>query len=791
MVRHPTQFLARRGPRMATVRVIVLAITASLTGHARADRVELADGRVLEGRFALLAGVAVDPIAAASGNPGGGTPVLMCDDELTRTMVSKRQVVKTEPGPVDLNLERIRIPQRVPDSGRRVTGIGSILATTPFDEFGRRIISLATAGGRVDLVQGVTEITPRWTRLEGVVTENPLLLDMRMATSSIPRDALKRIIDQQIDRRNSDHRLRVVRLMLQAERYEDAKRELDEVLRDFPDLADLAVERKDLANLSARRMLDEILLRGRVGQDRLALRMLEKFPVDDASGELLEEVREVRDRYRDRQEHARDLMQGLEHRLQQLEEGVVRRDASAILEEMRRELGFATLDRLATFERLGTDPAMPADRAVALAVNGWLRGAAAGGDNLKVALSAARLRVLVREYLRSPDEPARNELFERMKQEEAFEAAALAELARYMRPPLDPPPASTPGLHELTVPGLTGEPDVRCLVQLPPEYDPLRKYPTIVSLHASWSTPLNQIEWWAGMPGPDGTRQGPAARHGMIVVAPAWAREHQSTYDYSAREHMAVLGSVREAARHFGIDTDRVFLSGHSMGGDAAWDIALAHPDTWAGLIAITPGADRYVHHYWQNARSVPLYLVGGELDGTALKRNAMDLDRYFSRGFDATYVEYRGRGHEPFSDEILRIFDWMSRRTRTFFPTSIEAVSLRPWDRFFWWLEFEEPPPRTVVLPAQWPPPSGTKPFAIEGQMTPGNTVSVRCGAGRVRVWLSPELIDFSRPATVTVNGQRLLKGRIAADERVLLEDLRLRADRQHPFWAVADSAR
>ena len=41
-----------------------------------------------------------------------------------------------------------------------------------------------------------------------------------------------------------------------------------------------------------------------------------------------------------------------------------------------------------------------------------------------------------------------------------------------------------------------------------------------------------------------------------------------------------------------------------------------------------------------------------------------MDLDRYLKKGFDLTYVEYRGRGHEHFSDELINIFDWTTRKS-------------------------------------------------------------------------------------------------------------------------------
>ena len=786
-------FGRRRKPpasRRTRLRIVVAgAVVWTVAGipPAHGDRVELADGRVLDGRFVLLPGVAVDPQAAPPET--ASTSILVCDDELTRTMVSKRRVVKAEPGQTGPVTERIPIPQRIAQEGRRVAGVGGILKTTPFDEYGRRILSLMTASGQLDIVQGITQITPRWTSLETVAMERPHLLDMRIATSSIPQDVLARVIEHSIDPTDADERLRVVRLCLQAERFDDARQGLDGVLRDFPDLAGLATERDGLANLMNARLLDEIRLRGRVGQDRLAMRLLENFPAEHASGEILEEIREERDRYRAAQTRAQRLVATLAERTAQLGDAGDREQAEAIVAEIRQQMTFATLERLATFERLGLDPSMPIDRAAAIGISGWVQGAATATDNLKLALSMARVRDLLADYLRAEDQARRMELRRRLGDEEAFDATTVAGIARLMRPPVAPPAEQAPGLFTLEVPGLEGQAGTTCLVQLPSEYDPLRSYPAVVSLHASWSTPLNQIEWWAGMPGPDGVRRGQADRHGTIVIAPQWTRAGQAAYEYSAREHAAVLNAVRAAVKRFAIDPDRIFLSGHSAGGDAAWDIALAHPDLWAGLVAVAPAAGKYVAHYWRNAESLPLYLVGGELDAGTFQRNVMDLDRYFAKGFDATYVEYRGRGHEHFSDEILRIFAWMAIKKRAFFPPEIEAVSLRPWDSFFWWVEMAGQPPRTIVLPDDWPPPKGAAPLAITAKTTPGNSIVVRCGAAAVTIWLSPEFIDFRQPATVTLNGRRLFRGEITADLDVMLEDLRLRGDRQHPFWAKVEA--
>ena len=782
-------------PRLAHLRAIavtlaVAAIACAAAPPALADRVELADGRVLEGRFALVPGVAVDPIAQASGKRGSGTPVLVCDDELTRTFVSRRRVVKAEEAPFGRQLERIEIPQRVPENGRRVAAIGGILDASPFDEFGRRILSLATATGRVDLVQGITMITPRWTRIEGVVTEQPLLLDMRLPTAAIPRDQLHLILDHVTDKASSEERLRIVRLLLQADRYEEARAELDAVIADFPALARLADERRGLGEMAANRLLDEVRLRGRSGQDALSMEILERFPADEASAETVEAVREARDAYRERQSLAGRLVGRLEERAGELTDEGSRATVGVMIDEIAAEMTFATLDRLSTFDRLGTDGEMPADRAVALAISGWLQGAASATPNLKLALSAVRVRDLLREYLVAGDAAAREALRAAIAAEEAADPPTIAALAKQMRPPVEPPEPVAPGRHEFEFDAPDGA-AVRVSVQLPPEYDPLRRYPAIVTLHAAYTDPARQIEWWAGAPGPDGRPLGQAGRHGAIVIAPRWADEGQTTYGYSKREHAAVVGALREAALRFSVDSDRVFLSGHSLGGDAAWDIGLAHPDLWAGLVVIGPTAGRYVNHYWHNARTLPIYVVGGELDSGTFSHNGMDLDRYLARGYDTTYVEYRGRGHEHFAEEQLRIFDWMSRRKREPFPTTIDAVTMRPFDGFFWWLEVSGAPPRTVVLPSQWPPAPGTKPLAVEGKKTAINGLLVRCGADRVRVWLSPELVDFDRPVPVSHDGRKLSRDEIVPDVDVMLEDLRRRGDRQHPFWAMLESSR
>ena len=334
--------------------------------------------------------------------------------------------------------------------------------------------------------------------------------------------------------------------------------------------------------------------------------------------------------------------------------------------------------------------------------------------------------------------------------------------------------------------------DVTYHVQLPPEYDPYKKYPTIVTMHGSATGPIEQIDWWSGVYNDRlKLRMGQAARRGYIVIAPAWTRKHQRKYEYSAREHATVLFSLRDACKRFSVDTDRVFLTGHSMGGDAAWDIGLAHPDLWAGVIPIVATADKYIKRYWQNAKTVPFYFVAGEMDGDRLSINGPELDRYMTRtGFDCIVVEFLGRGHEDFIDEVQRLFDWMELHQRNFSPEEFEISTLRTWDNFFWWAEISDMPAGSVVAPALFDDKIGdVRPILVEGRVVPSaNRVRLETGAGKATIYLSPEVVDFDQRISISVNRLRDINENIRPQIETILEDARTRADRQHPFWAKVE---
>ena len=128
------------------------------------------NGMILQGQLGYLSSVAENPLAPDV--PAGGVDVkqiVLLDDGLRRTYLSWHQIQDGSLRESDAaGDERIRVRQNVAKGSRRVGSVTAILEVGPFDAWGRRTFSLLTPRGRLDVVQGITVITPVYTRVEGL-----------------------------------------------------------------------------------------------------------------------------------------------------------------------------------------------------------------------------------------------------------------------------------------------------------------------------------------------------------------------------------------------------------------------------------------------------------------------------------------------------------------------------------------------------------------------------------------------------------------------------------------------
>jgi pimeloyl-ACP methyl ester carboxylesterase/tetratricopeptide (TPR) repeat protein len=768
--------------------VAVFAVVVS----ARGEGVVMLDGRVMDGKLAKLPSISNKQSPTPHDTPKPKS-IYLCEDGLKRYFFPSNQTVRGVPLVTGADKpEKFTIKQKVASGGSVVTSVGVYSQVTPFDEFGRRKIVMPLGRKQATIYQGITEITPTWTKVEGLKYDDSpgYIWDQRIATNSIPHELLDKILRNQVDPKNIEQRLKIARLYIQMERYDEARKELAAIIKDFPDRKDdFARTERELRQRYALRALSEIKNRRDAGQHQLVVQYLENFPSEGVAGDTLQTVKEMIDQYK--AEYARGLkvLEKIDELLAKVVDTKVRERLSPLRDEIKKELNLNTLPRMAAFEQAIEDDELSAEEKLAIGFSGWLISSDQSLRNLAIASSLFAVRNKVRSYLEEPLQPTRAEILSSLEHEEGATLERVTLLLANMLPTRPPgEPEEGPRAYKYLIDGAKGEPPHEYFVQLPPEYDPHRVYPTIVTLCGAGMTPQAQLDWWAGQSQPDVGRVGHAARFGYIVIAPAWTTPAQGSYNYSLTEHMAVLNTLRDATRRFAIDSDRVFLSGHDIGGDAAWDIGLAHPDLWAGVIPIVAVADKYVNFYYEVGKEVPFYVIGGEMDGNKTAQNSLILDRWLTgSGYNITVAEFLGRGHEHFADETLRLFDWMGRLKRNFARKEIVGRSMRPFDSFYWWLDLGDYPEKAMVDSEDWPLEHSVRTANTSGKITDTNAVHVTTGAGRITIWLSPELVDFGRKISIKANNANVKAPEPSLE--VLLEDARSRGIRLHPFWAKVEA--
>ena len=745
---------------------------------------------------------------------GGNTHLItLIDDGLRRVFVNKHLIAGFRP------IEEPRIVfdiyQKSP-GGHTGTGIGSIVSKTPFDEYGRRRVNVRIANRVATIYQGITKVTPHYCVCESLATdsgENPRW-EMHIATSSVPTHILLAMLRRQIkDTDSHAERLRIVDFLIQAGKYRQAEKEIQAIRAHFPDLHDsLRIYQTNIGREVARQAADEMRKRWEVGQRGFARALLDVALSGTNDARMLATFEALKDEFGREQNNVDTIRQFLNRDIEiALKSEKIDAATKATLNNFKDNiLSQLTIDNIArmdAYKNIAPIDDKPIEEKVSLGLSCWYVGSGVATENLAVSESFPPVQALVIEYLQSKDPGRREQILAELLQFEGGAPRYISAIIAHIKPPIavDLTPALDGKPIELTVEiplpgGKNGSETVPFLVQLPPEYDPYRWYPAIMALKNPGATPANQIDWWCGPLDPNrNMRYGQATRHGYIVIAPQWEKNGQTAYEYSAREHAIVLRSLRAALRRFSIDPDRVFLAGHGVGGDAVVDIGLAHPEHWAGVIPVSARIERYPMFYWINAGSakgdrtagagrLPMYFVQGERDFDAIRNNSSEWNRWLrDKQFDVTVVEYLGRGDDFFFDEIHYFFDWMNSIQDRLSLQEIQQFNcsiLRRWDNYHYWYEGYGFDPDAIIEPEAWPLITKRSDRVIECEVNVAeNSYKISRLGERATVWLSPEITDFDRPITFDSLDKETFE--VSPSRRVILEDVRQRADRQHPFWA------
>jgi pimeloyl-ACP methyl ester carboxylesterase len=753
--------------------------------------------------------------SAESAEFGSAPKIAVIDDGLRWTHVStKRADRQPEETPEPLKIRHRINPGEVCRNDAIIAGgLGSAFSATPFDPFGRRIYSFQSPNKQI--VQGVTEISPQYVRiqaLEGNTIQTSVTWDMRVALSAIPPLQLRDILMRNAESNRAQDWLDIVSLYMGAKRYVEARDMLVRAIGRFPELEASRALLKQIDQLLANQMFDAALIAQNAGQHAVAERMLRSFDANTVSLETRLKIDRRLEAVITAAKECDQILAWLREDLGNVNDPSTKTELLKEVDEIARYLNADTRERFADYVRLRSDAALNSDQRAALGMGGWLYGSNFAEQNLSIVRSGYIARQMIRDYLGAARR--NDQLVNELGKLESGTPRYIARILANMAPPIatdeahqvtsqvfvssdsqEPVEKPVPGRFLIEVPlgGAMRGSSVRYLVQLPPEYNPYRRYPCVLALASEEFLFQDQLDWWCGLDRSqvDLPCYGEAARHGFIVVAPEWNEPKQPLYNFTENEKALILAPLRDAMRRFSIDTDRVFVSGHFMGADAAWDLALSHPDLWAGAIIIGGIGKKFIIQYWPNARYVPTYFVNGEFDGAnPMLLNGQTWDNLLDdRNIDTMVTLYQGRGHDHFQEELPRIIDWMQvpSHRRNFTPERFSVRTSRAGDRFFWWFETSELYPKQLVNPLL--PPATWNEYEIEGSLNRENN-AVRLSkvpADRYTIWLTPDMVDFTRKVSIETKGTSR-KIDVAGNTQVMLEDVRGRGDRQHPFWYRVD---
>lgn len=759
---------------------VCLALSARL---AFPGEVRLKNGTALRGVSTPLETLIVGPKKPNVG-PIPIYPMVMVYAPLKRYFVPLRQV-EVDNKEIDLSRHvgfKLH-QQKTKGSGKILAAIqGFVDKPEPFDEYGRRTVTLNSANGPLDVIQGVTVITPEYLKIMALNFN----WESAFATSSVPVEQLDRMLRKVTRPNNPDDRLKIASFYIQAALYGPAERELASIAAEFPELVQRVADAQvSLAVAQAQELLSELKLRQSAGQHKFVYDWSKKFPTKNIDAPTLREVREITARYEAALARSEQAKARLGELQAQLASDPRVREIGPLRAALCERLNYSNLDRLDAFLKLVADPLLKPEEKLALAFSGWVVGSANAVTDIDQALRFWQARSLVLDYLRSaPDAAAeRTAVFAKLEALEGVGPERIAQMLPLLPPPRDPAGAAPGKTVRIEVSAAKDSPATAYWLSLPDEYHTDHSYPLIVALHGEQGTPEQELQGFWGAQ---------SKRHGYIVIAPEYVPQtaRNKGYDFSAESHQIVIDSLRDALLRFSVDANRVFLSGHGMGGDAAWDMGLSHPHLFAGVMPINGAIDHYAPLYWENGKTLPMFTISGELDRDLMDRNVGTLMKFMQYNFDVIYAEYNGAGPEAFYSEIHALFDWMSRLRRGPPPKEIKVRTLRESDTSFWWFEFSGIPEHMKGINWANARQQPVHALTVTAKITPANTISIHSKAANHTVWLArgEGLVDFDRRLKVEINGKQRWNDFVKPDLVAMLDHVRIHGDRQLLYWGVLE---
>jgi hypothetical protein len=241
---------------------------------------------------------------------------------------------------------------------------------------------------------------------------------------------------------------------------------------------------------------------------------------------------------------------------------------------------------------------------------------------------------------------------------------------------------------------------------------------------------------------------------------------------------------IWEIGMEYAVDFDRIYCTGHSLGGVGAWYMAGVMPDLFAAASPAAGNPPAIVdYEYLYNT---PLYVVHGGTDiqvtpdadreAAAIIKNLPEANKRKGWFVYREIITKDGRGHALPNDVVRDMAAFMLKFKRNYVPdrvicvcplTRARGMEIEPAGRCFW----------LAIEGSNW----GSK---ADGRLEKDNTIRITfSGAGRLIVYLSDDMVDLNKPVKIWVNGTLKVDRVIPRSARFLLEHIEQTRDRGRTF--------
>ena len=301
---------------------------------------------------------------------------------------------------------------------------------------------------------------------------------------------------------------------------------------------------------------------------------------------------------------------------------------------------------------------------------------------------------------------------------------------------------------------------------------------------------------------------------GMIGVGPSapWNENDHSRWCLpEADEYIADV--IRECELRFSIDSERVFLMGHSMGGFGAYHQVQRQPDRFAAVIA---SAGSWTLAQWPVIQGTTLCIVHGTQDaelGVRDRHTDIEFARWAHRLLEERHILHRflehpgGHSFGYAKPHVLAFLHTSAALRRDPFhprvvlasPVGYSSSKCYPLCHNRW-LTLDEAAEGTLEYDAlrsngrghskdgpieQWTQ------WKLSHQKVNRNGASIEAinqgnnqfqvtttNVKRLAIWLHPKMVDFAKPVKVTIDGRSVFDRRLTPSLLTLLESYERRRD-------------